>query len=148
MITPMAARNIIKHRKRQWRHSPDTSTTSASMSGIPSLSSPRSAPRAESSVGTLRGALKDFHLAEACPPPHLSYFGLVVLLLLLFLFILAGMVFAEAGEFTAWGRVGDFLGRSGSFANLPRCNLVIKYLKIGRERIMYVVPERSNSPSR
>ena len=88
---------------------------------VPSLSSPRSAPRATSSIDTLRGALKDLHLAEACPPPHLSHFGLVVLLLLLFLFILAGMVFADAGEFTAWGRVGGIFGRSGSFADLPRC---------------------------
>jgi len=40
---------------------------------------------------------------------------LVVLLLLLFLFILAGMVFAEAGEFTAWGRVGGiFLSPVGA----------------------------------
>ena len=36
------------------------------------------------------------HLAEWCPAPHLSHFGLVVLLLLLFLFILAGRVLAEA----------------------------------------------------
>ena len=56
--------------------------------------------------------MKDLHLAEACPPPHLSHFGLVVLLLLLFLFILAGMVFAEAGESTAWGRVGGLLGEA------------------------------------